>query len=66
MVHTLADDLNGTLWVGTDGGLNLLRLGKVEAHFSTAQGLPSDSVRSLYRTLAGAISQVAYCWSGSL
>jgi signal transduction histidine kinase/streptogramin lyase len=47
-VRAIAEDLNGNLWIGTEGGgLNRLREGRFTA-FTHADGLPSDSVGALY------------------
>ena len=44
-VHDIRVSADGTVWVGTDGGLSRIRAGRV-ATLGTANGLPCDSVDS--------------------
>jgi signal transduction histidine kinase/ligand-binding sensor domain-containing protein len=46
-ITALADDGNGNLWVGTDKGLNRVSGGRVRQTFTTADGLPANTVRCL-------------------
>jgi len=45
-VHALAEDAAGTLWIATDAGLLSYRKGRF-ARMGSADGLPSEMVRSL-------------------
>jgi signal transduction histidine kinase len=51
-VTAVFEDRDGDLWIGTTRGLERLREG-VFATFSTAQGLPSDSVGPVYVDAGG-------------
>jgi signal transduction histidine kinase len=46
-ILALALDLNGDLWVGTNRGLNRLHNGKVQATYTTHDGLSGAEVRAL-------------------
>jgi len=45
-IHSLYVDVAGTLWIGTDGGLNRLTAGKFTS-YTTADGLTGNSITSL-------------------
>ena len=47
-VHDIRVSADGTVWVGTDGGLSRIRAGRV-ATLSSANGLPCNSVDSTDR-----------------
>jgi signal transduction histidine kinase/ligand-binding sensor domain-containing protein len=47
-VRAIADDVEGNLWIGTQGGgLNRLRDGRIESFRKSDPGLPSDDISSL-------------------
>lgn len=54
-VYALSEDRDGSLWVGTDAGLNRLREGRVDRTYTTAQGLPENRIRFLYQDHAGVL-----------
>ena len=51
-VHDIRVSADGTVWVGTDGGLSRIRAGRV-ATLSTANGLPCNSVDSTIEDAGG-------------
>ncbi len=51
-VNSLFEDSRGDLWIGTEGGL-ARRRGERFATFGSADGLPSDTVWSVFETDAG-------------
>lgn len=53
-VKVILEENDGSLWVGTYGGLSHLVSGKF-TNYSVKDGLPSDRVRSLYRDKDGAL-----------
>jgi signal transduction histidine kinase/ligand-binding sensor domain-containing protein len=53
-VHDIRVSADGTVWVGTDGGLSRIRAGRV-ATLSTANGLPCNSVDSTIEDAGGGI-----------
>ncbi len=58
-VRALWEDPDGSLWVGSDNGLNLYRDGEFTA-FTTADGLAHNFVRCIYRGRSGRL------WIGTL
>ncbi len=46
-IQALADDAAGNLWIGTPGGLNVLRAGRFSA-FHKTDGLPGENISALY------------------
>ena len=58
-VFALAEDRDGSLWVGTQNGLNQLRAGRVVATYTVRQGLPGNVIRTLYQDRAGVL------WAGT-
>ena len=52
-VSVLAEDGDGNLWAGTNTGAFRLQDGKVMAVYTTAQGLPADRIRCMFRDRAG-------------
>ena len=53
-VHDIRVSADGTVWVGTDGGLSRIRAGRV-ATLSSANGLPCNSVDSTIEDAGGGI-----------
>lgn len=53
-VLSLLQDRDGTIWIGTSGGLNRLKDGKVEI-YTTSNGLSHNSVSSLLQDHTGAL-----------
>lgn len=53
-INALADGVEG-LWVGTDHGLSFLRGNHVDKTYATAQGLPADDIRCLFRDEKGTL-----------
>lgn len=61
VVLALYSSHDGTLWVGTrSGGLAAVRDGRVDAVFTTANGLSSDGIRTILQARDGAL------WIGTL
>ena len=55
-VRALADDVDGTLWIGTaGGGLNRLKDGKFTAYRKSAGQLPSDEINALHLDAEGVL-----------
>lgn len=54
-ITTLMDAADGSVWVGTDHGLDRLEGEEVRESFNTGSGLPSNQVRSLYQDRRGTI-----------
>jgi ligand-binding sensor domain-containing protein/two-component sensor histidine kinase len=52
VVHTLYEDREGSLWVGTKFGLNILKGGKLAA-YTTAKGLAGNIVMDIFEDSAG-------------
>jgi len=52
-VSVLAEDGGGNLWAGTNAGAFRLQDGEVSGVFTTAQGLPADRIRCMFRDHAG-------------
>jgi signal transduction histidine kinase/ligand-binding sensor domain-containing protein len=59
-VHDIRVSADGTVWVGTDGGLSRIRTGRV-ATLSTANGLPCNSIDSTVEDADGGIWLYAPC-----
>jgi signal transduction histidine kinase/ligand-binding sensor domain-containing protein len=59
-VHDLRVSADGTVWVGTDGGLSRIRAGQVST-LSSANGLPCNSVDSTVEDAGGGIWLYAPC-----
>src|SRR5262249_36627195 len=60
VVYSIARGKDG-LWIGRrDGGLTLLRNGSVGSTYTTSQGLPENSVYSVYESRDGSV------WAGTL
>ncbi len=53
-VHDIRVSADGTVWVGTDGGLSRIRAGRV-ATLSSANGLPCNSIDSTIEDAGGGI-----------
>ena len=53
-VHTIAQDREGKLWIGTEGGLNRFSDGRFAA-YRTAQGLVNDDVRFILPAQDGSL-----------
>ena len=53
-VHEIRVSADGTVWVGTDGGLSRIRAGRV-ATLSTVNGLPCNSVDSTIEDAGGGL-----------
>src|SRR4029078_5921267 len=54
-VYSLAQDRDGSLWVGQQNGLNQLRDGRVVGTYTVRRGLPSNIIRSLQQDRSGAL-----------
>ncbi|HEY1755615.1 MAG TPA: two-component regulator propeller domain-containing protein [Bryobacteraceae bacterium] len=54
MVVALAE-YKGAIWAGTNRGLTVLENGRVARRFSTADGLPSEEIRTLYADSKGVL-----------
>jgi ligand-binding sensor domain-containing protein len=54
-VYALAVEDDGSLWVGTNGGLNHLQDGRVDRTYTTAEGLPENRVQFLSRDRTGVL-----------
>ena len=54
-VFALLPAAEGSLWVGTDDGLDLFAGGRAVARFTRSEGLPSDQVRELFRDRDGVL-----------
>ncbi|MEO8049281.1 MAG: two-component regulator propeller domain-containing protein [Acidobacteriota bacterium] len=52
-VSVLAEDGNGDLWAGSNSGAFRLRDGEIKEVYTTAQGLPADQIRCMFRDRAG-------------
>src|SRR5579871_1522054 len=52
-VDSIAQDIDGTAWLGTDVGLKLFRNGKIVKTYSARDGLARDPVHALLRTHDG-------------
>jgi ligand-binding sensor domain-containing protein len=52
-VSTLAETLDGSLWIGTSRGVKQLWGTRVVSTYTTADGLPSNEVRMLFRDQSG-------------
>ena len=59
-VRALYEAPRGGMWIGTSRGLNLWRDGRIEATYSAADGLPSDSVLSLLESRDGSLLVGSY------
>ena len=59
-VRALFEAPRGGMWIGTSRGLNLWRDGRIEATYSAADGLPSDSVLSLLEARDGSLLVGSY------
>ena len=59
-VRALFEAPRGGMWIGTSRGLNLWRDGRIEATYSAAEGLPSDSVLSLLESRDGSLLVGSY------
>ena len=59
-VRALFEAPRGGMWIGTSRGLNLWRDGRIEATYSAADGLPSDSVLSLQESRDGSLLVGSY------
>lgn len=47
-VHTVVEDAEGRLWVGTNNGISMLdRKGRIQKHYTTADGLSDDYVAAM-------------------
>ena len=57
-VLSLFEDREGSLWIGTAGGLDRLRDAKLTT-FGMAEGLPSNTIKSVYATRDGKVYAVA-------
>lgn len=53
-VNTVAEDLNGVLFIGTDNGIVLWK-DRIIDHISTANGLSNNKVYSIYRNADGSM-----------
>src|ERR1019366_6663086 len=58
-VSVLAEDSSGNLWAGTNVGAFRLQNGNVQDIYTTAQGLPADRIRCMFRDHAGRL------WAGT-
>jgi signal transduction histidine kinase/ligand-binding sensor domain-containing protein len=58
-VSVLAEDRDGYLWAGTNAGAFRLEDGQIKDVYTTAQGLPSDRIRCMFRDHAGQL------WAGT-
>ena len=54
-VCTILRDRNGDVWAGSERGLFRFREGRVVAHYTTKEGLPSDDVRVLHEDRRGTL-----------
>lgn len=55
-IQSIADDLEGSVWIGTEsGGLNRWQAGTFAIFRRTPDGLPSDNVSSLYADSDGVL-----------
>ena len=52
-VSVLAEDSSGSLWAGTNAGAFRLQDGQVKEIYTTAQGLPANRIRCIFRNHAG-------------
>ena len=53
-VWSIEEDQNGTIWIGSDGGLNSFSNGSFKA-YTTNDGLPDNSVWSIYEDRGGVL-----------
>ena len=53
-IWTLGEDADGTLWIGTPGGLVRMQDG-ILATFTSQEGLPANHVRSIHRDRKGTL-----------
>ena len=59
-VRALFEDPNGGIWIGTGRGLNLWRGNRIVERYSSADGLPGDSVLSLLVSRDGSLLLGSY------
>ena len=55
IVSTILTDRGGDVWVGSERGLFRFREGRVIAHYTTKEGLPSDDVTVIHEDHQGAL-----------
>lgn len=54
-IYTIHGDTSGNIWIGTDGGgaYRYSTDGDTLSHYNTGNGLPSNSIKSLYSDIGG-------------
>ena len=54
LIYSLFEDRQAALWIGTSGGLTRLRNGQFKL-FTTNEGLPANSIESVYQSRDGCL-----------